>query len=189
MWWFERNAAWRRAAAVAVVLGRGGTDRRLLPAAVGHAASAATDSVRDKLAAGRRAGDRRAERPNGGAHRGGAAQFPAIRLQRRRRRQCADLYAQGRRRRDEPVDHRRHHQRPAGRAGRFRHRQLPAHRNRNRQDRLERFDLCPCRLRHSGRGATLRQAARASATPKTAPPRSSPTPSGTGWRRTSSPAR
>ena len=36
-----------------------------------------------------------------------------------------------------------------------------AHRNRNRQGRLERFDLCPCRLRYSRRGATLRQAARA----------------------------
>ena len=49
-------------------------------------------------------------------------------------------------------------------------------------------DLCPCRLRYSRRGATLRRAARASAMPKTAPPRSSPTPSGTGWHRTSSPA-
>src|SRR6202140_3087046 len=50
MWWFERNAAWRRAAAVAVVLGAAGLTAGCFQPLLGTQPSAATDSVRDKLA-------------------------------------------------------------------------------------------------------------------------------------------
>ena len=189
MWWCKRNAAWGRLARLAVVLAAAGLTAGCFQPLYGTQPSAATDSVRDKLRADRRAGDPGAERPAGGAHRGGAAQFPAIRLERRRRRQCADLYAQGHRR----ACRRCRSSSTSPAAGRTR-RSLPSMASyqlieiATGKTVLSDSDLCPCRLRHSRRGATLRQAARASAMPKTAPPRSSPTPSGTGWHRTSSPA-
>src|ERR1700720_4611065 len=50
MWWFERNVAWRRAAAVAVVLAAAGLTAGCFQPLLGTQPSAATDSVRDKLA-------------------------------------------------------------------------------------------------------------------------------------------
>src|ERR1700680_443169 len=49
MWWFERNATWRRAAAVALVLGAAGLTAGCFQPLLGTQPSAATDSVRDKL--------------------------------------------------------------------------------------------------------------------------------------------
>src|SRR6202049_3428603 len=49
MWWFERNATWRRAAAVAVVLAAAGLTAGCFQPLLGTQPSAATDSVRDKL--------------------------------------------------------------------------------------------------------------------------------------------
>jgi LPS-assembly lipoprotein len=49
MWWFERNAAWRRAAAVAVVLAAAGLTAGCFQPLLGTQPSAASDSVRDKL--------------------------------------------------------------------------------------------------------------------------------------------
>ena len=49
MWWFEPNAAWRRAAAVAVVLGAAGLTAGCFQPLLGTQPSAATNSVRDKL--------------------------------------------------------------------------------------------------------------------------------------------
>src|ERR1700680_4011423 len=49
MWWFERNATWRRAAAVALVLAAAGLTAGCFQPLLGTQPSAATDSVRDKL--------------------------------------------------------------------------------------------------------------------------------------------
>src|ERR1700722_7030571 len=49
MWWCKRNAAWRRAAAVAVVLAAAGLTAGCFQPLLGTQPSAATDSVRDKL--------------------------------------------------------------------------------------------------------------------------------------------
>ena len=49
MWWCKRSAAWRRAAAVAVVLGAAGLTAGCFQPLLGTQPSAATDSVRDKL--------------------------------------------------------------------------------------------------------------------------------------------
>jgi LPS-assembly lipoprotein len=49
MWWCKRNAAWRRAAAVAVVIGAAGLTAGCFQPLLGTQPSAATDSVRDKL--------------------------------------------------------------------------------------------------------------------------------------------
>src|SRR6202051_872718 len=49
MWWCKRNAAWRRAAAVAVVLGAAGLTAGCFQPLLGTQPSAATDSVRDQL--------------------------------------------------------------------------------------------------------------------------------------------
>ena len=50
MWWFERSAAWRRAAAVALVLAAAGLTAGCFQPLLGTQPSAATESVRDKLA-------------------------------------------------------------------------------------------------------------------------------------------
>jgi len=50
MWWFERNAAWRRAAALTVVLAAAGLTAGCFEPLLGTQPSVATDSVRDKLA-------------------------------------------------------------------------------------------------------------------------------------------
>jgi LPS-assembly lipoprotein len=50
MWWFERSAAWRRAAAVAVVLAAAGLTAGCFEPLYGTRPSVATESVRDKLA-------------------------------------------------------------------------------------------------------------------------------------------
>src|SRR4029077_15121209 len=52
MWWFERNAAWRRAAALAVVLAAAGLTAGCLRPLLGTPPSVATDSVRDQLRPG-----------------------------------------------------------------------------------------------------------------------------------------
>ena len=49
MWWCKRNAVWRRAAAVAVVLAAAGLTAGCFQPLLGTQPSAATDSVRDKL--------------------------------------------------------------------------------------------------------------------------------------------
>ena len=49
MWWCKRNAAWRRAAAVAVVLAAAGLTAGCFQPLLGTQPSAATDSVRAKL--------------------------------------------------------------------------------------------------------------------------------------------
>jgi LPS-assembly lipoprotein len=50
MWWFEQTAAWRRAAALAVVLAAAGLTAGCFEPLYGTQPSVATDSVRDKLA-------------------------------------------------------------------------------------------------------------------------------------------
>ena len=143
MWWCKRNAAWGRLARLAVVLAAAGLTAGCFQPLYGTQPSAATDSVRDKLA--------QIDVPMIPAPKGQPAARIAVAL-----RNSLQYGLNGAAGANAPtytlkviaarvgaVGHRRHHQRPAGRAGRFHPGQLPAHRNRNRQDGVERFEPLP----------------------------------------------
>ncbi len=133
MWWCKRSAAWGRLARLAVVLAAASLTAGCFQPLYGtHASSVATETVRDKLA--------QIDVPVIPAPKGQPAARLAVAL-----RNSLQYGLNGAAGANAPtytlkvgvattaaLGRRRHHQRPAGRAGRFRHCQLLAHRNRNR---------------------------------------------------------
>ena len=160
MWWCKRNAAWRRAAAVAVVLAAAGLTAGCFQPLLGTQPSAATDSVRDKL--------QQVDVPVIVAPKGQTVARIAVAL-----RNSLQYGLNGAAGANAPtytlkvgvgvtnlsiivdITSGRPDAQVASVIANYQLIEIATG-----KVVLSEFDLCPCRLRHSGRGATLRQAAR-----------------------------
>ena len=190
MWWHDHRSTVARFAGLAAALALSTLLGRLLRAAVRREDAGRRAGIAPAAELGRDRPDHGAERLAAGADRRRGAERPELRPHRRRRPDRARPTSSGStlstQNQQVIVDI------TTARAGRaaIRHqRHLYAGRDRDRQsggDRHRPSRACPTTIPGSSSGSPTRAA---SATPKTAPPRSFPKTSSRAWRRISPPAR